>query len=483
MIKPEDFIKSINDGRIIYYKGKIVHSIAEHDELGPAVRHASLLYKWQNSPEFSDLLVEKNSTYGEISAFLKIPENPEDLMKRFNLIYETTCMGRGSFNIIQAIGSDAIFALMIVTALMDKKYGTKYYDRVMKFYRMVVERDAGMAVAQTDVKGDRSLRPGEQKDPDMYVRIVRKTDEGIIVRGAKSHTTQGPVANEIIVIPTRAMTEEDRDYAVAFAIPANTKGLKMITKPEKAAEAANNDPWYIMGRENIETESLTIFDDVLVPWERVFMAGEWDFAGLLAMTFPTFHRFTAIAYRMGMADLILGLGKLIAEMNGVDDKSHIRRDIVEIIKYRELLKSTGYLAAYQSRKDKLTGIQYPDRVSTNVGKLVANQNYLDVVKNLIDIAGGWAATLPHSTDFLNDDERHYLEKYLVGKAGTDAITRSKLISMVREIISSLGALFSAAMIHAEGSIEASVLELYRSYDYDKSKSLALYASDIDERLK
>lgn len=300
--------------------------------------------------------MEKNSNYGEMSAFLKIPENSDDLMKRFNLIYQTTCMGRGLFNIIQAMRSDALFAPMIVTAIMDKKYGTTYSERVRKFYKTVVQSDAGMAVAQTDVKGDRSLRPGEQEDPDMYLRIVKKTDEGIFMRRVKFQTTQGPVANEIIVIPTRAMTEDDRDYAVAFAIPANTKGLKMITKPEKAAEAANTDPWYVMGRENIETESLIIFNDVFVPWERVFMAGEWDFAGLLAMTFPTFHRFTAIAYRMGMADLLLGLGKMIAEMNGVDDKSHIRRDIVEIIKYRELLNSTGYMAAYQSRRDKLTGI-------------------------------------------------------------------------------------------------------------------------------
>jgi aromatic ring hydroxylase len=478
----EKYLESINDGRIVYYRGKRVDNVVTHPVLKGSVKHASLIYEWQADPERRKLVVKNDSNFGEISSFYQIPRNGHDLLNRFELIYETTRWGRGSFNIIKAIGSDALFALMIITKHMDSMLGTSYYQRVLNYYKYVVENDIAIAVAQTDVKGDRSLRPHEQQDPDLYLRIVEKNKDGIIVRGAKVHTTQAPVSNDIIVLPTRAMTDKDKDYSVAFAVPANTKGLKMISKPEKGAEAALNDSWFVMGRENVETETLTVFDDVFVPWERVFMAGEWQFAGPLAIMFPTYHRYTAISYRSAIADLIVGIGKILAEYNGVDDKSHIRKDVVELIRYKEMLKATAIAASSIAQIDDITGIAVPNTVMTNIGKLIANESYMDVVKHLIDIAGGLAATLPASQDFENPEEASYLEKYLIGKKGTNALERSRLISLTREIISSFGALFTTAMLHAEGSIEASVLELYRSYDYDESKKLAFYASGLKDKL-
>ncbi|MEM3820728.1 MAG: 4-hydroxyphenylacetate 3-hydroxylase N-terminal domain-containing protein [Candidatus Micrarchaeaceae archaeon] len=483
MLRDEkQYIESLRDGRVVYYRGDKVKDVTTHRALRAAVNHASLVYKWQADNDKRGLTVYKDPENGDVSSFFKIPRSSDDLIERFNLIYQTTRFGRGTFNIIKAIGSDAIFALMLVTRRIDSATGSKYAERVTRFYKNVIKNDLAIAVAQTDVKGDRLLRPSEQPDPDMYVRIVERRKDGIVVRGAKAHTTQGPVSNEIIVLPTRAMTEKDADYAVAFAVQANAPGLKMISKPERAAEAAMNDEWFVTGKENVETESITIFDDVFVPWDRVFLAGEWQFAGSLAVMFPTYHRFTAISYRAGIADMFIGLGKLLAEYNGVDDKSHIRRDVVELIKYKEMLRSTAISSAMMADLDTETGIAIPNKVLTNVGKLIANESYMDVVKHLVDIAGGLAATLPASSDFNNPEEKVYLEKYLIGKKGTNAVERARIISTVKEIISSFGALYTAAMLHAEGSIEASVLELYRSYDYKDSKKLAMYASGISEKL-
>lgn len=144
-----------------------------------------------------------------------------------------------------------------------------------------------MAVAQTDVKSDRSLRPHQQSDPDLYIRIVEKRSDGIIVRGDKEHTTQSIAANEIIVLPTRNMVAEDADYAVAFAIPPNTKDVKMISRPMKAVESALRDPSFVMGRYNAENETITIFDDVFVSWDRVFLAGEWNVCMAYSDILPT----------------------------------------------------------------------------------------------------------------------------------------------------------------------------------------------------
>mgnify|MGYP001626319272 CR=1 FL=1 len=479
MIKSyEEYINSLNDGRTVFYRGKKVSDVANHKILNVAIKHASNLYKMQKDEKFKNLLVTKDEKYGEISAFYKIPRNEKDLWERFNLIYETTRQGRGMFNIIKAIGSDAIFALMIVAQLIDKEYRTDYSKNVKNFYEYVIENDLALAVAQTDVKGDRSKRPSEQNDPDMYVRIIEKNKEGIIVRGAKAHTTQSIASNELIVIPTRNLLENDKDYAVAFAVPPNTKGIKMISRPMKATEAAISDPSFVMGNNNAENETLTIFDDVFVPWERVFMAGEWKYAGIMASMFPTFHRFTAIAYRAAMADLFLGLGKLISEHNGIENAPNIRRNIVNLLTYKENLILSGLGASEKYEIDKNTGIAVPNRIYTNIGKLFANDNYLNAIKNLVDIAGGLAATLPHNDDLENPDEKDLIMKYLSGAKINSTEERVRLIALVREIISSYGSLFTAAMLHAEGSIEASIIELSRSYNYDGSKKLALYSSGI-----
>jgi aromatic ring hydroxylase len=482
LMSSQDYVNSLKDGREIYYRGTKVYDVTQHEVLRSAVNHASLIYKLQENEKTRDLFVYKDDNFGYSSKFYKIPRNGNDLMERFNLIYETSKMGRGSFDVIKGIGSDAIFALMIITKKIDSYLKTRYYENIMKFYEYVIKNDLGLAVAQTDVKGDRDLRPFEQEDKDLYLRIVDKNKDGIIVRGAKSHITQAPVANEIIVLPTRNMSEKDKDYAVSFSIPSNTKGLKMISKPLKAVETSLNDPWFVLGKENMETQSLIIFDDVFVPWERVFLAGEYQFAGPLAVMFPTFHRFTAISYRAVIGDLLIGLGKLLAELNGIDDKSHIRRDIVDMIKYKEILRESALAASLYAEIDEDTKIAVPNRVFTNIGKLISNETYLNVVKDLVEIAGGLADTLPSTQDFYNEEEARYLKKYLVGKKGTDPLTRSKILSLTRELLSSLGAFFTTIMIHAEGSIEASVIELYRSYNYDESKKLAYYASGISDEM-
>jgi aromatic ring hydroxylase len=477
-----EFEESLQDARKVFYEGSLVEDVTQHPILGVAAKHASYLFKWQNEREYSDLLACDDVTHGRISSFYKIPRTPEDLKKRFELIYQTTRLGRGMFNIVKAIGSDAIFALMLVSRIVDAEYGTEYRKRVNDFYEAVVDRDLALAVAQTDVKGNRIKRPSEQVDKDMYLRIVERRDDGIIVSGAKAHTTQSIASNEIIVIPTRSMSEADKDYAVAFAIPPNTKGLTMISRPMKASENARNDPSLVIGNNNAENETLTIFDEVFVPWNRVFLAGEWKYAGLLASMFPTYHRFTAIAYRAAMGDLYLGLGKLIAEHNGTSETSNIRRNVVKLMTYKETLRLAGNGAADFAEKDGGSDICVPNRVYTNVGKLFANENYLDSVKNLVDIAGGLASTLPHSNDLNNPAERPLLLKYLSGAMPGKTEERIRLISTVREIISSYGALFTSAMIHAEGSIEASIIELYRSYDYGESKKLALFSSGVNDTL-
>ncbi|WP_069807249.1 4-hydroxyphenylacetate 3-hydroxylase N-terminal domain-containing protein [Vulcanisaeta thermophila] len=454
----EEYIQSVRDGREVYYRGKRVDDITTHPVLRIAVAHAADLF---NS---KDRLYD-DPNYGRISKYFKIPRNTEDLLARHRLIYEDTLRFDGLFNIVQAIGSDALFSLMIMARKVDGKYRTNYYERVMKYYEYVVKNDLAIAVAQTDVKGHRAKRPHEQQDPDLYLRVVEVRDDGIVVNGAKIHTTQGPVANEIIVLPYRAMVEGDRDYAVAFAVPANAKGLKFIVRPVLEYDG---NPNAVNSAARFEVESLTIFDHVFIPWDRVFLFREWDMAGPLAWYFATYHRFTAISYRAATANLYLGAALLAARANGIENAPHVRDWIIQMIMYKEIMRMGAMAAALEPIIDE--GIAVPNPVYTNVSKLYSNAHFIDVIHGLIDIAGGLIATMPSHDDLRNNDERGYITKYLAG--AVDGETRYKIMSLVRELSAShLAGYLLTAMIHAEGSEAASKIGMMREYNFREAEEL------------
>jgi aromatic ring hydroxylase len=471
MRSPKEYLESMVDGRKVYYRGKRVRDITKHPYLSLAAEHAAKLYHLQRDTDFkpSPTTVVDGC---KISTFYKLCRTPQDLLTRSRLIEETTRAGSGVFNIVQAIGSDAIMALMIVSKSLDARDPSKqYFERVSKFHEYVAKNDLALAVGQTDVKGDRMLRPSEQADKDLYLHVVRSNEKGIVVRGAKAHTTQAIVSDEVVVLPTRAMTEEDKDYAVAFSVPTNTRGLKLIARPLVESESAMTPEEGMISAKNIEVESLTIFDDVFVPIDRVFFLREWEAAGILANLFGLYHRFTALSYRQVIAETLLGAAKMMAEQNGTDGASHVREKLAHLIMYREQSRMAIRLAALDAVKDELTGIVYPNSLWANIGKLQSNTQYMSSVQNLVDIAGGLISTMPSPEDYARRDIGPLMKKYLVGNARMSVEERMNLFRLIRELTGTMGGVLGPAMVHAEGSIAASLIALSREYDFGSSKAL------------
>ena len=258
---PEQYLDSMRDGRIVYLNGKRIPDITEDPVLGVGVRHAALDFELAENPENSDICLGKSEATGNvISRYFQIPRSPEDLIARNRLIEFGTRMGNGYVIFIKEIGTDALNTMIQCTSLMDKDLGTEYHKRIMDYWEYCSENDVAMVGAITDVKGDRSKGPSQQSDPDMYLRIVEKKSDGIVVRGAKTHTTAGPFANEILVTPTRAFREGDGDYAVAFGIPANTEGVILSARPQDP-----KDPFeFPQTSKNCLSETTTIFDNVFI---------------------------------------------------------------------------------------------------------------------------------------------------------------------------------------------------------------------------
>ena len=467
----KEYLESLADGREVYYRGKRVSDVTKHPYLGLAAEHAAQLYRLQAGSKFRPAPVSVVDGR-KISTFYKLCRTPDDLLTRSRLIEEMTRASSGVFNIIQAIGSDAIMALMIISKSIERENpGSDYFSRVSRFHDHVARNDLALAVAQTDVKGDRMLRPNEQEDKDLYLRVVEAKKRGVVVRGAKVHITQAIVSDEVVVLPTRAMTEADREYAIAFSVPANTRGLKMVARPLVEAESAATPEEGLISRKNIEVESLTIFDDVFVPSERVFLLGDWEAAGRLALLFGLYHRFTALSYRQVIAETLLGVAKLMAEHNGIEGASHVKEKLARLAMYREQQRMAIRLASLDAMKDEETGMVIPNSLWTNIGKLQSNTQYMRSVQDMVDIAGGLIATMPSPEDYAHKEIGPKLAKYLAGRAGMSVEERKCLFRLIRELTGSMGGVMGTAMIHAEGSIAASLIALAREYDYGSSKAL------------
>ncbi len=353
-----------------------------------------------------------------------------------------------------------------------------YAERIDAFYEYVREGDLALCVAQTDAKGDRSLGPSAQANPDAYLRIVERRTDGLVVRGAKFHTSVSVNANELIVLPTRAMSEADADYAVAFAIPIDTPGLTLVASPYLTTTGRHEAEHPISaGRKIVETA--TLFEDVFVPTERVFLAGEYEFAGELARGFVEFHRFTAISYKLPLVDALVGAALLAARVNGLERAGHVRDKLSWLVSYAETLRALTHHAAMRCKT--VEGIAIPDTLLVNIAKLHFAQGLHTALHHVQDIAGGLLVTYPAPEDLENNDYGPSLQRYLAAAGGVSGRERLRIINMISDLTAGeYGGYQAVLAIHAEGSIEAEKLTILAQYDHERALAYARWLAGLDE---
>jgi aromatic ring hydroxylase len=294
--------------------------------------------------------------------------------------------------------------------------------------------------------------------------MVERRSDGIVVRGAKAHTSVSTNANELIVLPTRALSDADSNYAVSFAIPIATPGLTLLASAYDSDAPQSSPVEHPISARHKMMETTTVFDNVFVPWERVFLAGEYDFAGPLALAFVEHHRFTAISYKLPLVDALVGSGFMMADMNGISKAGHVREKLVHLIRYAETLRGLTHSAAVRAQVREL-GISVPDPLYVNMAKYHFAHGYHEAVRNVQDLAGGALVTGPGAEDLDSPETVPHYEKYYVGRAGVSGRERLQALSLVRDLVASEFATYQEVLaVHAEGSLEAEKLALFRSYD-------------------
>ena len=453
----------------VYAYGQKIDNLVDNPLFTPHINAAALTYDLANDPTTEDLVTAISHLTGKrISRFTHIHQSTEDLVKKVKMLRMIANRTGSCFQ--RCVGFDALNATYTVTYEMDQELGTIYHQRLRRFLESVQNNDLMVCGAMTDPKGDRSLRPSQQKDPDMYVHIIEKNDQGIIIRGAKTHMTGVVNSHEMLIMPTTAMAEDDKAYAVSCAIPTDAPGVMHIfgrqSNDERRLEGEidqGNLTYGIVGG-----EALTILNDVFVPWERVFMCEEYQFAGLLVERFASYHRQNYGGCKGGVSDVIIGATVAMAEYNGADKASHVRDKICEMVHLTETLYS-GSIACSAEGKPTPSGAYFVDPMLANVVKQNVTRFIYEICRLSHDIAGGLIATLPSEKDLRHPEIGKYVEKFFQGVA---QFSTEERIRMARLIENMTGGTALVESMHGAGSPQAQRVMILRQANLQRKKALA-----------
>lgn len=468
----------------VYMFGERVSNIVDHAMIRPSINAVAKSYELDDDPSTESLLTAYSSLTGnKINRFTHLHQGPDDLISKVKM---QRMLGQKTAACFQrCVGMDALNAVDSITFELDRDLGLEYHRRFRRFLFHVQENDLVVEGAMTDPKGDRSLRPSQQADPDLYLRIVRKEEDGIIVSGAKAHQTGALSAHEILVMPTLTMGEEDADYAVCFAVPSGTDGIT-----------------YIYGRQSCDTrrleggvidvgncrygghECLVVFEDVFIPWERVFMCGEYRYTGSLVERFAGYHRQSYGGCKVGVGDVLIGAAALAAEYNGAAGASHIKDKLIEMIHLNETLFACGIACSSQG-KPTASGTYLIDMLLANVCKQNVTRFPYEIARLAEDIAGGLMVTLPSEKDYRHPEIGKYIEKYLKGVETVPTEHRMRILRLIENITLGTAAVgYRTESMHGAGSPQAQRIMIGRQADLDQKKNLArIIAGIVDEENK
>lgn len=444
----------------------------------PGIKVVSMTFDLVRDPNYQDMMTVKSSLMSKrVNRFTHLPQNPYELLQKQKMIRLLAQRAGGCIQ--RCMGYDAIIALSIVTKEIDEKYGTDYHSRFIEYLKYYQERDLAGTCAQTDVKGDRLKRPHEQADPDAYVHIVEERGDGIVVRGAKHCITMAAYADELIIIPTRALGEEDKDYAVAFAIPADHEGVTLITRPVWLRERKHlKAPFTELG----VSDSMVILDNVFVPKDRIFMCREWEFGRRIALLFADSHRHSYSGCKPAISDILCGATALAAEANGIEKVPHVRQKMSEFMGSAELSYAAGIAAAIYGEKTS-SGTFFPNPIYANVGRRLTGETIYHEYNVLTEIAGGIMVTLPYEDDFFSEETKDYLEKYIVRNPKVPPEIAHRVWRFIENVgASSMANWYQIAGVHGGGSPIMETIALNIECDYEARRKLARYLAGIDKEL-
>ncbi|MET0447282.1 MAG: 4-hydroxyphenylacetate 3-hydroxylase N-terminal domain-containing protein [Aeromicrobium sp.] len=456
MLTGQEYKDSLKDGRKVYFQGRQIEDFATEPALGVPMDNVAAGYDKHYS-----------SDPDAMNPIIAPPTSPDELRDKIPVLLE--------LDLLLNVTYQSIMTLLVAAPKIEAS-APQFVPRIHAYIEDARRRDIRITECITDAKGNRSQSPSKQDDPDSYVRVVDRTADGVVVRGAKLHISAAALGHDLMIMPTKTMKPGEEDYSIAAAIPVNSPGVH-ITNTTYHPSGRDDRDFPVSSKESVP-DSMCIFDDVFVPNERVFLDGQVEQAAVFAHSLGLWERLGGTAFMVVQADELVGLAQLIAEANGTQKISHVREKIDEMIIHASLLRA-GLEAAIMHAHATPEGFYYPDDMYTNVTKYQGAAQFNTMVRHLHDIAGGAVVTAPSMSDFDNPTLAPFLEKYMSTGAGVSGEYRTKLFHAIRDTTAdAYGGWHQVTNIQSGGGLFAQRLVTRRHYDMDRAKGLALKAAGI-----
>lgn len=451
MLNGEAYRASLRDGRKMYVNGESIDDVTTHRMFQRAVDNAAVDYDRYYDP-----------TPGACAPYYLIPTTPEELREHEELQHTW------SFPTVSTV-----HALLMLTTAASRMRATNPLeaDRAMAYFDEARLADIRCVQTITDAKGHRGRSPSQQDDPDLYLRVVDRQRDGIVIRGAKLHISSAAIAHDLIVMPTKRMKAGEEEWAVACAVPVNAEGVRVINT--SFAPREDIDPrYYPYSRTNVMSEGFIVFDDVFVPNDRVFLDGVVEHSATFAHSLGLWERLGSVRHYVDIADTLVGLAQLISEANGTDRIAHVKDKIGEMVVYASLIRGC-YEAAISTAGRTPEGWMSPDEVFTNSAKYYAASEFSKMIRHLHDISGGSVLTAPTLADLDNPETGDYLAKYMRTMPGVDAAYRMRLFHAIRDYTAdAFGGWQQVTTLQGGGGLYAQQIVARKNYDMDRAKQMA-----------
>jgi 4-hydroxybutyryl-CoA dehydratase/vinylacetyl-CoA-Delta-isomerase len=463
----------------IFMFGEEIEDYVDHPMIRPSLNAVAMTYELAVDLEHRDLMTCQSSLISKrINRFTHLHQNTGDLVNKIKM---QRLLGQCTACCFQrCVGMDSFNSLDVVTYNMDQSLGTKYNQRFRKYLSHVQEENLVVGGAMTDPKGNRKLSPSQQADPDLFVHVVEENEKGVIIRGAKLHQTGTINSHEILIMPTRSLREEDRAYAIACAVPADADGILYVYGRQASDTRKLEGGEIDVGNFSYGGhEVVIIFEDVFVPWDWIFMCGEYQYAGELVELFAAHHRTSYGGCKVGVGDVLIGATQAISKIHGIEKASHIRDKIVEMIHLNETLYACGLATSYEGKKAP-SGTCMIDLLLANITKLNVTRFPYKITRLAQDIAGGLMVTLPSEKDFNHPEIGPLLDKYLVGSDAYPTEWRQRLLRLIENLTLGPGGVgYLVESMHGAGSPMAQRIMLSRLADINKKERMAEKIAGIE----
>src|SRR6187200_2631430 len=474
----EEYIQSLKGRKMkVYLFGELVKEPVEHPLIRPSINAVAETYDLADrDPELAS--AESSLSGKRVNRFLHIAENATDLVNQNKMQRKLGQLTGTCFQ--RCVGMDALNSLYSTTFEIDEKYHTPYHQRLKEFIKKIQEENHVIGGAMTDVKGDRSLSPSQQEDPDLFVHITKRDEKGVYITGAKAHQTGCINSHWILVMPTMRLREEDKSYAIVGAVPADAEGITYIYGRQSCDTRSMEEGDLDSGNSKYSgQEAMIIFDNTFIPNDLIFMDGEFDYAAMLIERFTCYHRRSYVC-KTGLGDVLIGAAASISDYNGVANASHIKDKLVEMTHLNETIFGTGVASSFQSYQTKSGNYQNDDMLA-NVCKHNVTRFPYEISRLAQDIAGGLVVTMPSEKDFRSSEIGPLLEKYLKGRKGVSTENRVRVLRLIENMTLGRNAVgYLTESMHGAGSPQAQRIQIARQMQLGYKKKLAKDLAGVDE---